>query len=837
MQASELPVPTPMTPHGGVSRPAPAPIAGVIGWFSLLVVLNLTTNPLVAGAAWVGCAALAIAIGHHRLVGLSLAVGLGMLLVIPGLSVAQGGGLQLTLGDIGSSLPERTVTGVAWAVASTLRVPAQVLACALMLAVPTRRLVDTISRRSHRTALLAGLIVRLRPLLRRDAMRVEDELVALGHGDRRSASISARMRTTVIVWHSMLMTMFDRAQSTARVLSARGVGPANAFTAESLRHPALADRIWISRPINVAIMLCSASAVLITTWARSIGLLPPPSITIFSGVGESVDVFTIIIAASVAGVALIPATIILMGRSRAGDYQAWDAHLNTQRVMNSEPCSESTRSMSVAEASVAVHHQQRPNHTYVIPERRVHGSHGDGHRVILDTPAISIAQGEFVLLAGAGGSGKSTLINHVLEQVQLGADGSRTSVVSMPETGALFQDPEQQVVLDVVADDTAQALRAAGMAIAEIENRVLEALHLLGVGHLAQRSCSSLSGGELQRVALAGVLARRPDVLVLDEPTAMLDEDGRIALWSMVDRVRAATGCSVLVAEHNIEMVIDRADRVLVLAEGCVAWDGPARDALPNLRSNRCLVPRIPAAGHTASANRFHVRNLRVEAPDGRVLFGVGELALGAGCVLGITGSNGSGKSSLLRSVRSLPQQASISWIDGIPIRHGMRWNAWVSQASSLVLAPTVLEHLARMIDLSGVTCNHIHALARAGLAHMQHAHPADLSVGERQRLAIAGCCVDSAVVWLLDEPSRALDATGRAWLAAKITDHALRGGIVLVASHDQWLLDSCITHQLDLAGGAPRVTAVRVHRSNADHRVQAEVSVPRNASPDRVMS
>ena len=126
--------------------------------------------------------------------------------------------------------------------------------------------------------------------------------------------------------------------------------------------------------------------------------------------------------------------------------------------------------------------------------------------------------------------------------------------------GGFLGQPEH-----ALAEDVAHALRADGESVSDIEQRVLAALEQLGCIHLARRSCATLSGGELQRVALAGVVARRPDLVVLDEPSAMLDPDARAELWSVLSALRAQYGCTVVVAEHAVEHVLDVVDRVVIL--------------------------------------------------------------------------------------------------------------------------------------------------------------------------------------------------------------------------------------------------------------------------------
>lgn len=779
-------------------RVVPSPRAAIVSWVSLVIVLNLTVHPVIAAASWVGLAMCAWVTSQRRLIWISLVVGIGMLAVIPGLSVAQGG-LRLSVGDVGGPWPTLSVTGIAMAIASTLRVPAQVLAFGLVLAVPTRQLVTALSVRSHRSALLAGLVVRLRPLLHRDARRIRDELAALGVIDLRSRSFGARLGELRAVWESLIMTLFDRAESTTSVLDARGYGPSIRPTSASLQHPLLRDETCTSRGLDAVMIGAGLVACVLTVWARSIGVLSPPVITVFSGVGEATDVIVLVIALLCAAVGAAPARWTLRGVEHATRVPVDGVGETPYADLGVTAASSGGRDDVVVSVSNV--------------QVRYPSAEPADAAPVLAIPSLSVYRGEFVLLAGASGSGKSTLLHAITASSGaarvVGVDGRL--VVSSLRTGVVFQDPDQQVVLDVVAEDVAHALRADGESVAEIEQRVLAALHQLGCVHLARRTCSTLSGGELQRVALAGVVARRPDLVVLDEPTAMLDPDARRELWAVLAQLREQCGCAVIVAEHDVEHVLDVADRVVILDAGRVCWDGVAADAYPQLVKFRCCAPSIRPVHATRRYPRLVVSNLRVSAPDGRVIIRGLSMSLAGGAVVALTGANGVGKSTLLRAVRGLVPAEGSMWFDGVPWVPSVGCVSWVSQASSLVLGSTVAEHAQRVLSASGSVVSVDAVLRDAGLEHVAGSHPADISIGERQRLAIAATCAGTAPVWLLDEPSRGLDAAGRAWLAARIRAFSRVGGIVLMATHDAWLVASCASHVLRL-GDAFEPSVASVH-------------------------
>ncbi|MCX2817952.1 ATP-binding cassette domain-containing protein [Haladaptatus sp. F3-133] len=204
----------------------------------------------------------------------------------------------------------------------------------------------------------------------------------------------------------------------------------------------------------------------------------------------------------------------------------------------------------------------------------------DGERA-LDGVSLEIDSGGFVLLLGRNGSGKTTLLRHM--NALLTPDEGSVLVDGVPtdedgegarrKVGMVFQDAGSQIVAETVKDDVAFGPENLGLETDEIRERVDEAVSAVGATALLDRSPYELSGGELRRVALAGVLAMRPDVLALDEPLADLDYEGEKAV---VERVVGANqdGKTVVVATHDAEPFVDLAERAVVLEDGSVAEDG-----------------------------------------------------------------------------------------------------------------------------------------------------------------------------------------------------------------------------------------------------------------------
>ena len=216
---------------------------------------------------------------------------------------------------------------------------------------------------------------------------------------------------------------------------------------------------------------------------------------------------------------------------------------------------------------------------------------------------LRIEKGSFVVVLGHNGSGKSTLaktFNGVLLPV-----GGRVYVGGMDTTdenlllairqhvGMVFQNPDNQIVANVVEEDVAFAPENLGVPSEEIRRRVDDALHAVGMDEFVRHAPHLLSGGQKQRIAIAGVIAMEPDCIVLDEATAMLDPIGRQELLSTVHRLNKEKGITVVLITHHMNEA-ELADRVVVMDNGCVAMDGTPREVFAQVDELRCMGLTVP---------------------------------------------------------------------------------------------------------------------------------------------------------------------------------------------------------------------------------------------------
>lgn len=413
------------------------------------------------------------------------------------------------------------------------------------------------------------------------------------------------------------------------------------------------------------------------------------------------------------------------------------------------------------------------------------------------------------LVAGSSGGGKSTLLrllDGLVPQFHGGRvsgsavvadlDPLRTPIPRMAtRVGLVFQDVETQSVYGSVEREVAFGLENLGLPRAEMHDRVDEALSELGIEELRERRLSTLSGGERQRVQLASVLALRPQVVALDEPTSQLDPDGAAAVLAACLAV-VRGGRAVVVAEHRLETLLPRADRLLLVEGGCVTAADPGTcNAAPAAAGAAIGGNRKPESANAADA-AWELRDVDAGPMRDAILTGV-SLAGGDGEVVALVGANGSGKTTLLRTLAGL-----LPALGGIVRRPPGRTAYLPQNPGALLHLPTVRAEVALTVRRSGVEQSPDEMLAAFGLLTLAGRYPRDLSSGERQRAALAATMAGSPTLVLLDEPTRGMDREARRSLGAAIRAATARGSAVVIATHDTELVADVADRVVQLRDG-----------------------------------
>lgn len=240
----------------------------------------------------------------------------------------------------------------------------------------------------------------------------------------------------------------------------------------------------------------------------------------------------------------------------------------------------------------------------------------------IDDVNLDIQAGQFIAVLGHNGSGKSTLAKHingllVPTEGTLWVDNMDTSEEEdiwkiRQKAGMVFQNPDNQIIGSVVEEDVGFGPENIGVPTEEIWKRVDESLQATGMVAYRHHSPNKLSGGQKQRVAIAGVMAMRPECIVLDEPTAMLDPNGRKEVLKAVRELNEKEGVTVILITHYMEEVVF-ADHVFVMDQGHVVMQGTPREVFSRVEELKALRLDVPQVTHLA----HELKQAGVEIPDG----------------------------------------------------------------------------------------------------------------------------------------------------------------------------------------------------------------------------
>lgn len=452
---------------------------------------------------------------------------------------------------------------------------------------------------------------------------------------------------------------------------------------------------------------------------------------------------------------------------------------------------------------------------------------------------MSLAAGERVLLVGPSGSGKSTLLRAIAGLLETADAGELSGSVAIDghapgsragEVGLVLQEPGAGVVASSIGRDVAFGLENLGMPRAAMPPTITAAVDAVGLGMPLDTPTGALSGGETQRLALAGALALRPSVLLLDEPTAMLDPGHAAQVRASVEGALAAYPITTVVVEHVLGPWVDLVDRMLVLdAEGALVADGLVRQVLSSERQ-RLLdmgiwVPDAPAPTPAASATLVpRVSDSRTQEVTAtaltidrttRLLDGSTrthtaaqldhDLEPASGTATALVGPSGSGKSTVLLGFAGAlgPATGAITVVGApgaapvadLATRELAAHVGWVPQwSSSTIIGRTVLDEVlvaSRALgEESAERVVEAHALLTSlGLGHLAQADPRELSGGEQRRLAIAAAILHQPPLLLADEPTVGQDRHTWAAVVGLLDSYRAAGGAVLVSTHDDALV------------------------------------------------
>jgi energy-coupling factor transport system ATP-binding protein len=415
---------------------------------------------------------------------------------------------------------------------------------------------------------------------------------------------------------------------------------------------------------------------------------------------------------------------------------------------------------------------------------------------------LSVQPGQVVLIAGASGCGKTTLIRCINGLIPRSYKGELTGSIRIfgqdtrglslarisQMVGTVLQDPERQILGSRVINEVAFGLENLGLPREEILQRAHEALERLKIAHLRDRETFNLSGGEKQKVALAGVLAMRPGILLLDEPLASLDPASAQDALSMI-RQLADEGMTIILIEHRVEDVLTiHPERVLYLSDGEIKFDGAAEQLVDYVDFREIKLPARmvldlaarttpPSTPQWLPSGREGPREPLVEFQDvhfgyeteTEVLHGI-NLAIYRGDVIAVLGPNGAGKTTLVKHAIGLlkPKRGRVL-IRGrdtrqMSVAEIASTLGYVFQSPShMLFAPTVYEELAfgpknLNHDPETIRKEVMEAIQIVNLAGYEQTPPLSMSFGQQKRVSIAAILSMRSRILVMDEPTAGQD-------------------------------------------------------------------------------
>jgi energy-coupling factor transporter ATP-binding protein EcfA2 len=418
--------------------------------------------------------------------------------------------------------------------------------------------------------------------------------------------------------------------------------------------------------------------------------------------------------------------------------------------------------------------------------------------------SLEIGPGEFLVVTGPSGCGKSTLAlaigGYLFRQFDGEAEGSvkvdsldarQSPIYDVAQVvGLVQQNPEAQFCTLTVRDEVAFGLENRCLPHAEIRERMDWALSIVGAGHLKDRMLANLSGGEKQKVAIAAMMAAKPQVLMFDEPTSNLDPTATAEIFQVIEHIQAKAGITVIVIEHKVEYLRRFGPRLVAMDEGRIIYDGPMPDTARN---------QLPATPHAIepvpSDPLVRVQHLCAGYNGRAVLDGL-SLEVRSGEFVSVMGDNGSGKTTFLHCLLGLrqPGEGCVEVIGRdtrqAPVSELARQVGFVFQnPDHQLFADSVWEeaifaprNFGALDDASEARIGEL--VERCGLGDRRDDHPYRLSYGQKRRLNLISVLAYRPALILLDEVLIGQDPANAALLLDLLQEHVAGGGAVIMVNH-----------------------------------------------------
>ncbi|MCZ1265745.1 ABC transporter ATP-binding protein [Paenibacillus tundrae] len=445
--------------------------------------------------------------------------------------------------------------------------------------------------------------------------------------------------------------------------------------------------------------------------------------------------------------------------------------------------------------------------------------------------SLSVRQGEKVLLLGPSGSGKSTLLQILSGLIPRSVEiPMKCDDIHVPEQpGIVFQDPDTQFCMSYTDEEIAFVLENRNIPREQMPALIHRYLEQVGLCFEHNRTLiQSMSQGMKQRLAMASILAMEPDVLFLDEPTALLDDEGTSQVWDTVKQI--AQDKTLIIVEHKINEIVEWVDRIIVLSpEGKIVADGPANQVFTDernmLREYGIWYPGVwEERGQTKAQVLITVEPIRYGATEtesmenkeerasaqpqpalemqqftgwrGKTPFiQVEQAKVWHGDWVGIVGANGAGKSSLLLSMMNILKTTGHYGVEGQSAGKTEQLAdriAFVFQNPEFQFVTNTVRDEVGFSLLSGKLTaaergiRTDHMLEQFGLSELSGRHPYQLSMGQKRRLSVASALVREQRILLLDEPTFGQDARNTFAMLSQLERLRREGTAIVMVTHDR---------------------------------------------------
>ncbi|WP_303967474.1 ABC transporter ATP-binding protein [Sporosarcina ureae] len=470
---------------------------------------------------------------------------------------------------------------------------------------------------------------------------------------------------------------------------------------------------------------------------------------------------------------------------------------------------------------------------------------------VLSDVTLSVNEGEFLVIGGASGSGKTTLLKLLKRELtpvgKLEGDVFyKDKPISewqerqmVEQVGYVFQDLDNQIVMDEVMQEIVFGLENLGYSTFEMRKRVAEMVHFFGVEDLLNAKPSELSGGQKQLLNLLSVLLMKPRVLLLDEPTSQLDPVAAKELVLMLERLNKETGMTIVLVEHRLEELYAVADRVVLMGSGKIRYEGNSRQVISDLYTEEAVqfFPYVPAFARlymefeenpvvseipltvkeckqwvgreereivpVELQSTLSKKQIILEMDD--VFFQYQKkapfilksftLRIQKGQFFAMVGGNGSGKTTALRaSLGSIKPQRGKVRLLGQDMKK-MKDSEWLGKIAYLPQNPRTyfvqqtieeeMQMIGERLKLSDTEERMIRLLESFGISHLRARHPYDCSGGEVQKAALACILMGEPEMLFIDEPTKGMDPVSKRHLGELLYGLQQDGLTIFMVTHD----------------------------------------------------